>query len=51
MTEDQKKIQKRKLERVTDAEWESAMKTLSDYITWKLRVRTRCGAHSEAELG
>lgn len=51
MTEVQKKIQKRKLESVTDAEWESAMKTLSDYITWKLRGRTRYGAHSEAELG
>ena len=51
MTEEQKKIQKRKLDRVTDAEWESAMKTLSDYITWKLRGRTRYGAHSEAELG
>ena len=51
MTEEQKKIQKRKLDRVTDAEWERAMKTLSDYITWKLRGRTLYGAHSEQELG
>ena len=50
MTEEQKRKQKRKLDEVTDAEWESAMKTLSGYITWKLRGRTRYGAHSEAEL-
>ena len=51
MTEEQKRIQKKKLERVTDAEWEKAMATLSDYITWKLRGRTLYGAHSEKELG
>ena len=51
MTEEQKRIQKKKLERVTDAEWEKAMATLSDYITWKLRGRTLYGAHGEKELG
>ena len=51
MTEEQKRIQKRKLDSVTDAEWERAMTTLSDYITWVLRGRTQYGAHSEAELG
>lgn len=51
MTEEQKRIQKKKLDRVTDAEWEKAMVALSDYITWKLRGRTRYGAHSETELG
>ena len=51
MTEEQKRKQKKKLDAVSDPEWERAMKTLADYITWKLRGRTLYGAHSEAEVG
>ena len=51
MTEEQRRKQKRRLEAVTDAEWEAAMKRLADYITWVLRGRTAYGAHSEKELG
>lgn len=51
MTEEQRRIQKKRLEAVTDAEWEAAMKRLADYITWVLRGRTAYGAHSEKELG
>ena len=51
MDEETRKRQKRRLEAVTDAEWEAAMKRLADYITWVLRGRTAYGAHSEKELG
>ena len=51
MTEEQRKIQKRKLDSVSDEEWSKALSTLSDYITWRLRGRTQYGAHSEIELG
>ena len=36
MTEEQKRKQKKKLDAVSDPEWERALKTLADYITWKL---------------
>ena len=51
MTEEKRKIQKRKLDSVSDEEWSKALSTLSDYITWRLRGRTQYGAHSEIELG
>ena len=51
MDEETRKRQKRRLEAVTDGEWERAMRTLSDYVTWVLRGRTAYGAHSEKELG
>lgn len=51
MTEEQKRKQKKKLDAVSDPEWERALKTLADYITWKPRGRTLYGAHSEAEVG
>lgn len=51
MTEEQRKIQKRRLETVSDEDWSAALERLASYITWKLRGRTKYGAHSEAELG
>ena len=40
-----------RLQRITDAEWEEALKILGVYILRRIRGRTRYGAHSESVLG
>ena len=40
-----------RLEGVSDKEWREALDEVTAYLRWRLAGKTKCGAHSEQELG
>ena len=40
-----------RLETVSDKQWREALDEVTAYLRWRLAGKTKCGAHSEQELG